>query len=162
MLAYLETRAFPGIFKKVVESFLNSKVRELLPDNVISDTEFRTIIANPREYFETVDQDEIRNEISLRYLKFVNVSSPEHDKQALIAYIEFALGNYATSLTSACFAINESEVEEFGVKFHMNFPEAANAIIRSATLVAETLVAEARKYKAQTGVQTGNKETSAE
>lgn len=145
LLISLETNlVYKGILSKVVERLLQSKIRELLPSEVLTDPEFDSIFSDPCGYFRTDDQDIACGKIIERYGAVVNSGSEKYLQCAMSAFVYFALRQYVLSLHQAGFALNEKSVPNFGEE------------LRRGSLTAELALIEVVKVIASIGLETAS------
>ncbi|GEM_PF-1914717 len=147
LLRFLDRNGYPGILRAVVENILESDIRTLLPEKVRLDPEFPVIIADPHSYFGTDDEDELRKLIAERYIEDVNMHSPDSEKRAMIAHVEYSLGDLVTALNSSGFALNESGCENFGQELCSKSGKGAQALFDSSRVIVQRSIETAREMK---------------
>lgn len=109
---FLETQGCTGLVKKLAERFL-SECRPFLEEALPFEGETLQVLQDPRKFFNVSDEHEAIRLTTLHFMARVNSSSPQHVIRAMIAHIEFGLGNYVNSINSAGFTHNEKRVPNF-------------------------------------------------
>lgn len=151
LLLHLDQSIFPGILSKVATEFLNSRIKKLLPEELRDDSQFESVILNSKAHFDTEDEDELRSLCAEFYIDVVNAGSSDHEKRAMMAFIELGLGQYELALRSAGFAINESHVNNFGSELDRLSLSAQKTLVSVATDMAKILLALVHDKKVQNG-----------
>lgn len=140
---YLEMFGYDGVFKGLVERYL-LEIRPLLEEAVPFEGEAAEALTNPKAFFNTEDEDEVRRLITDHFSDKIDKQSPEHVKRAMTAHIEFGLGNYVGAIKDAEFAHHEKHVPNFGRELHRPGAGAAQAELlaverRKAQILIELL-----------------------
>lgn len=100
-LAQFLEKKYPGIVLQLCEQYL-ALVLGMLPAGSVPTLEEVKALAESLRAAGAGDQH-IRNEVTQRFYGVVNMDSPEYAKRAMIAMIEFALGEQVEVLNSAGF-----------------------------------------------------------
>lgn len=113
LAAYLESLGYEGMFKRLCERYL-LEIRPLLEEVLPIESDVVEVLSNPRAFFSVTDDDEVRRLAVERFRDKINAQSPEHVKRAIVAHVEFGLGNYVAALSHAEYAHHEKYVSNFG------------------------------------------------
>lgn len=113
-------------------------VREYLEGVIPEDV---SVLDSPMEYFGTDDQDILRRELAGHFRRFVNHASPRHIIRAMIANLEWGLGNAVSAIDEAGYAYCEKTVEQhFGYKLLTGHPDADKVLLDFELWKAEVLL----------------------
>jgi hypothetical protein len=114
---YLEIMGYDGIFKRLVEAYM-IEIRPILEEALPYAGDTMRILSDPRGFFGTDDDQEVRARATERFSDHVNRNSPQHVIRAMIAHVEFGLGNFVTALREAEYAHHEMFVPNFGQEIY--------------------------------------------
>ncbi len=140
LAVFLDANGCGGILKELAERCL-AEVRQLLEEGLILDEDVLKVLRDPKSFFNITDEEEVRRRVAEHFTSRVNKDSPQHVIRAMIAYIEFGVGEYAESIHQAGFAHNEKDVENFEEKFYRpKDPDVEAAMLKVETRKAEILI----------------------
>ncbi len=114
---YLEIMGYDGIFRKLVEAYV-MEIRPILEEALPYVGETASVLNDPRGFFGTNDEQQVRARATERFSDRVNRNSPQHVIRAMIAHVEFGLGNFVTALREAEYAHHEKFVPNFGEEIY--------------------------------------------
>jgi len=137
LIIFLDKEFYPGILKAAAEKYL-LVIRPLLEECLPCDEATLAVLADPKKFFSTKDEQTALNRATEYFISLVNKDSPEHTKRAMIAHLEFGLGNYQTAIVEAQFAQSEKSTPNFAEVLY----GTDNAAILRATLAAQKATAE--------------------
>lgn len=144
---YLETQGYFGILKNLARAYLE-EIRRFLEEGFPLDEEALAVLRDPKGFFAVAEENDARRRMSRYFMTRADRQPPPQAKQALIAYIEFSLGNFAAALNHASNAYCEKHVAYFSQKLQISgHPEVENIMIESEVEKAKLLIkllAEAR------------------
>lgn len=141
-------KMYPGIFHEYITIYIQQAF-DFIASVIVLNEENRNILSNPQAYFHTDDPDELRTFITAHFIEFIHKDSEPYLKQAMIAIIEYALGN-ATSASNACgFAQNEFDVKDFNHYMAQNNEIATQALLDEEEKKAAIFVFLLLKYRSQ-------------
>ncbi|QQR64579.1 hypothetical protein IPH92_03390 [Candidatus Kaiserbacteria bacterium] len=123
LAAYLDAYGYDRLLFRLGEA-CTLRVREYIESAVPAPTYDAAILDKPAEHFGTIDQDVLRNKLVGHFILFVNKTSPQHVIRAMIANIEWGMGNAVQAIEQAGFAYCEATVEQFGLKLRTGHPDA--------------------------------------
>ncbi|MFT7644885.1 MAG: hypothetical protein ACI9BF_000548 [Candidatus Paceibacteria bacterium] len=126
LAAYLDACGYDRLLFRLGEACV-LRVREYLKDVVPEPVYNAAILDKPAEHYDTTDQDVLRDKLVNRFILFVNDRSPQHLIRAMVANIEWGIGNAVRAIDEAGFAYCEATVEQFGVKLQMGHPDVNKA-----------------------------------
>lgn len=138
---HLETR-FPGITKDLCRRYMETHIEPMLKDVLPTDEFSVAALSDPLRTFCTVDPQIARERCVMHFINAVNENSSEHLKRAMVARIEFGLGDHIHASRAAAFAVcllREPRFDEWmDVDSH---PEAMKMLITTECEKAEILIA---------------------
>ena len=126
LAAYLDACGYDRLLYRLGQT-CTLRVRKYLASVVPAPTYDVAILDNPAEHYGTTDQDVLRDKLVDRFILFVNDKSPQHIIRAMVANIEWGLGNAVDAIDEAGFAYCEATVEQFGLKLHTGHPDVDKA-----------------------------------
>lgn len=126
LLSYLDFKPeFSGILREVVEEFLETMVRDLLPEAILSSASFARLMSGDIRRLYDHDGGEIVRDSLYRFFKRLDDAGTDIGKQpacmddcpflefAIVAHIEFGLEAYSEAFGAGCLALNENDVASF-------------------------------------------------
>lgn len=140
MVLYLNGHGFPGIVQEWALAYLTLEAKPLLEEALLLTGEVLKVLGDPKDHFGTNDAQDARDRTVALFYDRVNRSSPQHVIRAMVAYIEFGLGNLVTATHEAGFARNEKEVLNFGRELGARTPLATAAMLGTERRKAEVLI----------------------
>lgn len=136
---FLDSNGYPGVLKTLSEKYL-AEIRPYLEERLIFNDEVREIFQDSKTFFDTQNDQEVRNRITQYCMSSVNKNSPAHVILAMIAHIEFSLGNYIDALLNSGHAYNVKNVRDFEVRLSHGLPAAHESLLDIQKRLAEILI----------------------
>lgn len=118
LAAYLDACGYNNLLSQLGEACV-MRVREYLTGVIPRPTFDTAVLDKPAEHYGIVDRGVLRNRLVDRFALFVHSKSSQHVIRALVANIEWGIGNPMTAISEAGFAYYEATVEQFGLKLEM-------------------------------------------
>ncbi len=149
LAAFLDER-FPGILSELANTYLTT-VLDTLPKGSVGT--YEEVIAYMAKLIETETRDDvIREKTAKQFENVVNRASTEYSRRAMIAIIEFCLGNDILSLREAGFAQCNFEDPDFDAKMQSNDPElVVTTLFNTERKKAEIFIQLLMKRRSQAG-----------
>lgn len=137
--AYLDACGHDRLLFRLAE-ICAQHAREYLSKALIMSEENVAILDDPAKHFGSTNEDILRDKLVDHFLQFVTNESPDHIKRAMVANIEWGIGNPVTAINEAGFAYCEAEVEQFGPKLMTGHHDAEKALKNWELWKAERLL----------------------
>ena len=112
LASYLDEQGHVGISKELARRYL-IEIRPLLAEAIALDDEAVRMFEDPRTFFKTTDDDKAATKTVEYFNDHAYGKLTQHVCRALIAHIEFGLGEYCVSLVNAGVARSSKRMEDF-------------------------------------------------
>ena len=136
---WLDANVYPGILQLLAVEYLK-QIQSLLEEVLILDKETRTILNDPKKYFNVTSCEEAVEKTVSHFHTRVNSDSPDHVIKAMIAHIEYGLGDFIRSIQQAGFAWNDKHIENFAFLLEIKSDVALESMLEVEKHKAEILV----------------------